>query len=59
MELRPHKIHQPSLTAAHRQRAALDDPDFQTIAEAWDRLPEAVRAGIVAMVKATQPHRGS
>jgi hypothetical protein len=28
------------------------DPDFQVVANAWDRLPEAVRAGIVAMVKA-------
>jgi hypothetical protein len=28
------------------------DPDFALIVAAWDRLPEAVRAGIVAMVKA-------
>jgi hypothetical protein len=28
------------------------DPDLATIIDAWDRLPETVRAGIVAMVKA-------
>jgi hypothetical protein len=29
------------------------DADLALVAKAWDRLPEAVRAGIVAMVKAT------
>jgi hypothetical protein len=28
------------------------DPDLKAVVDAWDRLPEAVRAGIVAMVKA-------
>jgi hypothetical protein len=28
------------------------DPDLAPIIDAWDRLPEAVRAGFVAMVKA-------
>jgi hypothetical protein len=28
------------------------DPDLAAVISAWDRLPEAVRAGIVAMVKA-------
>jgi hypothetical protein len=28
------------------------DPDLATVVDAWDRLPEAVRAGIVAMVRA-------
>jgi hypothetical protein len=28
------------------------DPDLVTVVDAWDRLPEAVRAGIVALVKA-------
>jgi hypothetical protein len=27
------------------------DPDLATVIDAWDRLPEAVRAGIVAMVE--------
>jgi hypothetical protein len=38
--------------AAHWQRAAQTDPDLAAVIDAWDRLPEAVRAGIVAMVKA-------
>ncbi len=29
-----------------------NDPDLTAVIEAWDRLPEAIRAGIVAMVKA-------
>jgi hypothetical protein len=28
-------------------------PDLAAVIEAWDRLPEAIRAGIVAMVKAS------
>ena len=28
------------------------DPDLAILVNTWDRLPEAVRAGIVAMVKA-------
>jgi hypothetical protein len=28
------------------------DPDLAVVIEAWDRLPEAIRAGIVAMVRA-------
>ena len=30
-------------------------PDLALLVERWDDLPEAVRAGIVAMVKATNP----
>jgi hypothetical protein len=30
-------------------------PDLAMLVERWDALPEAVRAGIVAMVKAAQP----
>jgi hypothetical protein len=29
------------------------DPEWAVVAGAWDRLPQAVRAGIVAMVKAS------
>jgi hypothetical protein len=28
------------------------DPDLAAIIDAWDRLPEAIRAGIMAMVRA-------
>jgi len=34
------------------QRAASNDRGLTAVIEAWDRLPDAVRAGIVAMVKA-------
>jgi hypothetical protein len=37
---------------AQGKRAALTDPDLAAVVNAWDRLPEAVRAGILAMVKA-------
>ena len=29
-------------------------PDLAAVVEAWDRLPEAVKAGILAMVKAVK-----
>ena len=32
--------------------ACQTNPDLAAVVDAWDRLPEAVRAGIVAMVKA-------
>jgi len=31
------------------------DPDLADLIAAWDTLPDAVRAGIVAMVKAAAP----
>jgi hypothetical protein len=42
----------PPLTA-QGQRAESNDPDLAALIEAWDRLPEAIKAGIVAMVGAT------
>jgi hypothetical protein len=35
--------------------AAPLDPDLAAVMAAWPALPEAVRAGIVAMVKASVP----
>jgi hypothetical protein len=32
-------------------------PELNLVIDAWDRLPEAVRAGIVAMVKASDTGR--
>jgi hypothetical protein len=29
-----------------------NDPDLAAVIEAWNRLPEAIKAGILAMVKA-------
>jgi hypothetical protein len=34
--------------------ACQTDPNLTAIIDAWDRLPQAVRAGIVAMVKAAR-----
>ncbi|MDX9912882.1 MAG: hypothetical protein RBS39_13745 [Phycisphaerales bacterium] len=33
------------------------DPDLARVVEAWENLPAAVRAGIVAMVRASVPGR--
>jgi hypothetical protein len=34
------------------------DPDLRVVVDDWDRLPEAIRAGIVAMVKAASARGG-
>jgi len=34
---------------------AQESPDLAVIVERWDRLPEAVRAGIVAMCRSAVP----
>jgi hypothetical protein len=44
---------QPALTA-HGQRATSNDPGLTAVVEAWECLPEAVRAGILAMVRASR-----
>jgi hypothetical protein len=42
----------PTLTA-HGQRAAQKTPpDLTAVIDAWPKLPEAIKAGILAMVKA-------
>ena len=53
----------PHLRAAGGATAALPyslsvpaDPELRAIVEAWDDLPQAVKAGILAMVKATQSY---
>jgi hypothetical protein len=33
-------------------RESQNDPDLARVVEAWPALPEAIRAGIVAMVRA-------
>jgi hypothetical protein len=44
------------VAAPARPQSATDtcqaDPELAAVVEAWDRLPEAVRAGIVAMIGA-------
>jgi hypothetical protein len=41
-----------TLMSALGQRAAQNDPDLALVNAAWAGLPDAVRAGILAMVKA-------
>jgi hypothetical protein len=45
--------HQQSLAPDLIHDSCQTDPDLARIVDAWPTLPEAVRAGIVAMVKAT------
>jgi hypothetical protein len=35
--------------------AAPTDPDLAAVVEAWPELPDALKAGILAMVKAFKP----
>jgi hypothetical protein len=53
--------HSAPAVTAHWQRAESNDraldPDLAAVVDAWPRLPEAVRAGIVAMVKAASGDR--
>jgi hypothetical protein len=42
----------PPVTTQITTRMPPDDPDLAAVIDSWDRLPEAIRAGIVAMVKA-------
>ena len=47
-------LRQPTPPLAHHlpTDTCQTDPDLAAVVDAWDRLPEAVRAGIVAMVRA-------
>jgi hypothetical protein len=47
----PQNTPQPSTVVGGRTET---DPDLAAVVAAWDRLPEAVRAGIVAMVRAAR-----
>ena len=40
---------------SHPTPEAPTDPDLALIVERWEQLPEAVRAGIVAMIRASVP----
>ena len=51
-ENEPETSNQPSLAPSVRHDTCQTRPDLALVIDAWDRLSEAVRAGIVAMVKA-------
>lgn len=40
------------LSGANGQRPAEIDPELATLIAAWAKLPDVIRAGIVAMVRA-------
>ena len=42
-----------SVENAYALNSNADDPDLATVVEAWPDLPEAIKAGILAMVKAS------
>jgi hypothetical protein len=46
------RIADPSVAAPLPCDTRQTDPDLAAVVDAWDRLPEAGRAGIVAMVQA-------
>jgi hypothetical protein len=48
-------LHNQATTLAVHGQCADTDPDLALVVESWSDLPQAVRAGIVAMVKASQP----
>ena len=42
----------PLTAAQNATRLLPDDPDLAAVVDAWPELPEAIKTGIVAMVKA-------
>jgi hypothetical protein len=44
--------HAAPALAAHGQRAESNDAALAAVVDAWPALPEAIKAGILAMVKA-------
>jgi hypothetical protein len=42
----------PIATKIATTQSEVGDPDLAAVVEAWPELPEAIKAGIVAMVKA-------
>ncbi len=45
----------PPTATPNATRMLPDDRDLAAVVDAWPDLPEAIRAGIVAMVKAARP----
>jgi len=46
-----------SLLSGNKCSAYLNDPDLSAVVNAWSKLPSALKAGIVAMVKAADGDR--
>lgn len=65
----PHAIHKsnpqnglrfacPPVTAQGQRATPNPPPDLAAVIDAWPELPEAIRAGIVAMIRASSPPSG-
>jgi hypothetical protein len=52
-ETNEHDAECPPITTEFTTRPIFDDPDLAVVAEAWTDLPDAIRQGIVAMVRAS------
>jgi len=52
----PKDLREPALSVAHHlpTDTRKTDPDLVAVIAAWPELPEALKAGIVAMVKAAR-----
>jgi len=48
----------PLTATQNATRLLPEDSDLAAVVDAWHRLPEAIKAGIVAMVKAASGQRG-
>ena len=48
----PNASENPSVENAYALNSNANDPDLAAVVDAWPELPEAIRAGILAMVKA-------
>jgi hypothetical protein len=47
-------IRDPSATENAPSTRVVADPDLAIVVDSWHRLPEAIRAGILAMVKSSE-----
>ena len=56
----PNDLRQPAHSVAHHlpTDTCRTDPDLAAVVAAWTELPKAIRAGIVAMVKAASGKGG-
>ncbi len=52
------RVEAPSLAAQGKRAAQNPPPDLAAVIDAWPDLPEPIRAGIVAMVKAASGKGG-
>jgi len=52
-------LSRPQRATKSATRPLPDDPDLAAVVTAWPDLPEVIRAGIMAMIKASDRPQGS